>query len=635
MTSVLPNQPSFWKTRIPLPFSIRGALSTNSRPTPASLVEYAALPSPCRELVTRVIKFTRLWTGEQNEVARELIAHFRDALEAGISPEQAVESFGDPMTTAQSIREAKLKNRPLAWQIARRSLQGGGVLLLVCGLVYGVMAVRYYIATPNITRNYSKELAARTAAPEELRAYLFYRTFYINQHKAKMVENFPDLCNAIPDVMPGEVAWEDAKKYTAQFAADLAMIRRASSFPTMGAPVTDGEDPVIFSEITLPSSPNSTHSKGTENPLLAGVNLPVLGWTRMIARSLLLDARVALADGDIDRYHHDLLALLGVSRQLGAEPFLIGRLVHVAVVALTTQEIRRVLTATPETLSEAQLRELAHALSAATDGTLRPNFDSERLWMDDFLQRFFTDDGHGDGRITSEGISTINMIGAINKSNTDMEESIFFKVASPVIPSVIAGRKELRETYEMLTSAAEKDASTQRGKRTTSQLEAELERINETALGNTRLMPVLAFIPSFKKVIESCETTEMNRDATLATIGIEIHHRRTGIYPATLAELVPSILPALPIDIWDGKPLKYQLVDGKPVLYTIGCDKVDNNGAVTEDSAVLNGSAETLLPNSKNKDWLFMPQIRKPVVIEPVKRTPATPPTTPSTSGKS
>ncbi len=637
MTSVLPNQPSFWKSRIPLPFSIRGMLLTASKPKPASPLELAQLPTPCHELITRVVKATRLWAGEQNDVARELIAHFRDALESGIDPMQATESFGDPMTAAQSIREAKLKNRPLAWQIARRSLQGGGVLLLVCGLVYGVMAVRYYTSSPNIARNYSKELAARTAAPEEQRAYPVYRTFYINQQKAKIVENFPDLVNVTPEVMPGEAAWADAVKYSKQFAADLEMVRRASAFPTLGAPVTNADDPVVFKEVTLVADPRSQRAEGDENPELMGVLLPYLGWSRMIARSLVVDARVALAEKDVNRCHQNLLALFGVAHQLGAEPFLIGRLVHVAVVALTTQEIRRILTEAPETFSEAQMIDLAHALSAATDGTLKPNIDSERLWMEDWLQRAFTDDGNGDGRLTPEGFNTLNAIsGGSSSTQKDIDDSIFYKVASPVIPTVLAGRKELRDTYAFLAAAAEQDAATPRWQRTSYRAETEIEKITQSTVTKARLMPILVFVPSFTKATEACETGVMNRDATLAAIALELHHRRTGKYPATLAELVPAVLPSLPIDMWDGKPLKYRLVDGKPVLYTVGCDKIDNNGAATDDWSVLQGRKDTLRDYSKDKDWLFMPQIRKAPTNLPVKPpAPSTPtaPTTPEPTG--
>lgn len=628
MTSALPNQPSFWKSRIPLPFSIRGTLLTASKPKPASLIKLAQLPSPCHELITRVVKATRLWAGEQNEVARELIAHFRDALESGIEPAQATEAFGDPMTAAKSIRAAKLKNRPLAWQIARRSLQGGGVLLLVCGLVYGVMAVRYYTSSPNITRNFSKEVAARTAAPEELRAYPVYRTFYINQYKDRAIENFPDLLAVTPDVMPGEAAWEDAKRYCSQFAADLEMVRRASAFPTFGAPLTNADDPVIFNELTRVANPGSTRAEGSDNPELMSVLLPHLGWSRLIARSLVVDARVALADGDITRCHQNLLALFGIARQLGSEPFLIGRLVHVAVVALTTQEIRRVLTESPEKLSETQLTELAHALSAATDGTLQPDIDSERLWMEDWLQRSFTDDGSGNGRLTPEGFNTLNSIGLGADGKNKVDDNLFYKVASPVIPTIVAGRKELRDTYAHLVDEAQQDAATPRWQRTSYRAEAAIEKITDSAVNKARLMPLLVFVPAFHKAIETCETGVMNRDATLTAIAIELSFRRTGKYPATLAELVPSILPSLPIDMWDGKPLKYRLVDGKPVLYTVGCDKVDNGGTPTEDWAVLNGRAENLHANSKDKDWVFMPQIRKAPTI-----LPANPPAPPTPTG--
>jgi hypothetical protein len=116
-----------------------------------------------------------------------------------------------------------------------------------------------------------------------------------------------------------------------------------------------------------------------------------------------------------------------------------------------------------------------------------------------------------------------------------------------------------------------------------------------------------------------------DRDATLTAIALEIHHRRTNSYPASLTELVPALLPAVPTDFWDGKPIKYKLDGGKPLLYTVGCDKTDNGGARTDDSSVVNSRPELLRPEFKDKDWIYIPHIRKAPKVDPVP-VPRTPP---------
>jgi hypothetical protein len=48
---------------------------------------------------------------------------------------------------------------------------------------------------------------------------------------------------------------------------------------------------------------------------------------------------------------------------------------------------------------------------------------------------------------------------------------------------------------------------------------------------------------------------------------------------------VPDLLPAVPPDRYDGKPLRYQLVDGKPLVYSIGSDRDDDAGRAPRNAA--------------------------------------------------
>ena len=45
---------------------------------------------------------------------------------------------------------------------------------------------------------------------------------------------------------------------------------------------------------------------------------------------------------------------------------------------------------------------------------------------------------------------------------------------------------------------------------------------------------------------------------------------------------MPQYLPAMPHDRYDGGPLKYCLVDDKPLLYSIGTDRNDDGGSEPE-----------------------------------------------------
>ncbi len=58
----------------------------------------------------------------------------------------------------------------------------------------------------------------------------------------------------------------------------------------------------------------------------------------------------------------------------------------------------------------------------------------------------------------------------------------------------------------------------------------------------------------------------------------QAYHRDHNRFPATLGELVPDYLPEIPIDPFDGLPLKYRLDDEGAVVYSVFQDGIDNGG---------------------------------------------------------
>jgi len=61
-------------------------------------------------------------------------------------------------------------------------------------------------------------------------------------------------------------------------------------------------------------------------------------------------------------------------------------------------------------------------------------------------------------------------------------------------------------------------------------------------------------------------------------IAIERYRRREGRLPESLAELVPDFLEAVPIDPFDGKPVRYVVKKEAYLVYTCGRDRVDDGG---------------------------------------------------------
>jgi hypothetical protein len=73
------------------------------------------------------------------------------------------------------------------------------------------------------------------------------------------------------------------------------------------------------------------------------------------------------------------------------------------------------------------------------------------------------------------------------------------------------------------------------------------------------------------------------RDAVLVAIALQLYHRREGTWPASLNQIVPGLLPRVPVDQFDGKPLRYRLIEGRPNVYSVGPNRQDDGGAFPAD----------------------------------------------------
>jgi hypothetical protein len=80
------------------------------------------------------------------------------------------------------------------------------------------------------------------------------------------------------------------------------------------------------------------------------------------------------------------------------------------------------------------------------------------------------------------------------------------------------------------------------------------------------------------RFLNMCYRSRAWLDAAVAMLAIREYHRRQGVCPSRLDELVPDHLPRLPIDYVDRKPLRYRRTDDGYLLYSIGLNGKDDGG---------------------------------------------------------
>ena len=79
---------------------------------------------------------------------------------------------------------------------------------------------------------------------------------------------------------------------------------------------------------------------------------------------------------------------------------------------------------------------------------------------------------------------------------------------------------------------------------------------------------------------------EVQLPVVRAALAIRVHERRTGASPASLQELVPSLLDAVPVDPWTRGPVKYTRKPGGGWIVEAGPPGPERNprGEVVEET---------------------------------------------------
>jgi hypothetical protein len=551
----------------------------------------SSLPQEVQDLIVRVVRRTRLGRTEKGAVASELIAHFHDGLACGEPPAALVARFGDASTAASLIRRAKIRNRSMA-RHALSALRWSAAGLVVA---YAVSAVVFMMGRPSPKVDYVALINRQaTEGAEADRAWPVYRTALgsayratdadgsINRQRMAAYRDRRTSAESIDpiDARPGDAKWPAAKQLAQRRAPTAALLRHAAAKPILGFRLGhrgDAFDADFYPNIAPAPQTSTVHE------LLRSVYLPYLNDLRHAANLLALDAAVAADAGDADRLAADIHALLGVARHVHQGGTLIDHLVSIGIAETALRELEATLVHAPALLRDAQLRGFAHEIGRARTADDLISFAGERMMFHDIVQHLYTDNGAGDGRITPQGLKLLASLAVIGipdpaKLGHDSETSFAYAVAPAALP-FIASRKEIGDEYDRLMSLSEANLARPLRDADWRTVEEAIESMRGSAVQFVRLLPTSVLFPALARANWVAERSLARREAIATAIALELYRRRNnGAYPRELGDLVPDLLPTAPLDRIDGSPLRYRLIDGRPLLYSVGVDRDDDGG---------------------------------------------------------
>lgn len=551
------------------------------------------LPPELAKLIERVVRQTRLWKSERIEIARELLNHCEEGLEAGVSSEAILSEFGDASNAARLIRRAKIRQRPWIWHVQHRCLQGIGILSATALVAYCWFAIRFLTATPTIKRDYIGEIDLRAQSiPEEKRAWPLYREALMKVREDRVMpilKSDRDLLSIAAD----SPDWETILAFLGENREVLDLTFRAAEKPEFGFVY---RDPVNREWLERTNGKGSAESQiSSTRGVLTGVLLPHIQDLRKLHRLLQFEAIAAGRSHDRERWLRAVKAMHSMGEQQEEGDFLIIRLVAFSYVRTAWRHCRYVLAVDPGMLTDQDLRDLAHRVAGFGGGGRLTQLPDNPLFFEDLLQRYYTDDGDGDGRLNPlyfvpEEIARTLASGNGEFGNVGGALSLGTKLKGAALSATIASRAELREALREIEILEAREAERPLWERTADQpspLISLLKKWDASAWYRHRYAPVLKlyspFIDDGWQGHPGGEFATLHRDATLVAFALTIHHRRHHAWPTDLEQLAPSLLPSVPLDRFDGKPLKYKVIEGVPLLYSVGKNRTDERGSPAKD----------------------------------------------------
>jgi hypothetical protein len=294
-------------------------------------------------------------------------------------------------------------------------------------------------------------------------------------------------------------------------------------------------------------------------PDVIGTLLPDVQESRQIAMVLDLEAERLSIDGRHGAALQLVPAMLNVGRSMEGEPFFISALVRIAIDSMAVRRTERTLGLGVPAGGLADLQ--AVLLREADADVFFAPLRGERACLD----RMFVN--------MRSGQVSVGSIVAMSNGGPGSPSSIKAQVAGWAYRPFLANDHAVcLETLNQYCAAAQLPDHRQR---------AALQAVPLPSKTQGSLLSAL-LVPAINKMHDaSLRHRAVLRCAAIA-IAVERYRQEHGRWPDTLAEIPKKILPAIPLDPYDGQPLRFVGRADGVTIYSIGTDEVDNGGNVSE-----------------------------------------------------
>ncbi|MFT5422521.1 MAG: hypothetical protein ACI89L_000286 [Phycisphaerales bacterium] len=477
--------------------------------------------------------------------------------------------------------------------------------------IYAVLYLRFNSRSPSITVDHAAELNALLPvlpagvdpiATYEEAKHLWRDTVDAAEQAMKDNGEWPDdedgdpmgysIFAEIPQFTPDKPNYQTARDTLVAFRPTLDAMLADAKYPQTGFTLDTG-----------------LAGGNLQNALFINFRLDHLGTFRHSARLFAADHHIAAREGDADRALITLIGMYDLAAQMEPDPLLINSLVTIAMRNMADQVMTETLHHHPDLWDSEQLAKLASAAKPVSLDTARFAIESEHRIVQDLIQRVYTDDGNGSGKVTPMALTVGN--GFMNLRGAPTEPSLTAKLLGPVISPFFYSRAQVTAICQQQIDAA-LDALEDPAKIDL----IERDPGHDSATRQLKMLHLTDFSGIYAKYIDSAWHAKLKGDAARAVLAAHRYRAAHSEFPESLDRLVPEFLDAVPQDLLNpGAPLNYRRTDTGFVLYSVGSDADDDAGTPRDPDAPrsvlrrIGSFNERFDPNASppDGDWILFP----------------------------
>jgi hypothetical protein len=293
--------------------------------------------------------------------------------------------------------------------------------------------------------------------------------------------------------------------------------------------------------------------------------LPSQQKVRATTHLLQYDAFLRAHDGDLKGALDACRAALNAGRSLGDEPLAVSQLIRIACVVSGCQTVERVLAQ-----GKPELHDLERLQRLLQEEDAHPT--QAVVWRGERALQEATFEALESGQIKLD-----QMVGGLNLEMSPVDRLTFrFRVSYP------------NEHAFMLSLMNRGVATTQLPPHQQAAAEKEITAEVRRLADKTVLIRLL--FPALEKVSEASRGKQAHVRCLLVALAVERYRHAHGQWPETLKQLVPEPLSDVPLDPFDGAPLRYRRLADGVIVYSVGVDGVDNGGTLDRDNPLRAGT---------------------------------------------